>query len=278
MRGKGCAADRACAGALSDRAAVATASDNRKVTIPNTQIPLLGVVARRCYEVRTRGPARSPQALKSLNTLERPVPAEKTSKTALLLGASRGLGLGLVQEYLGRGWRVIATAREDASKLKAVANGADGHLRIENVDIADRKGVAALRQRLAGESLDLLFVVAGISGSVPKPLHEVAAEEAAHVYLVNAYHPIAAAEAFADLMKPMAVFAFMSSRLASIEANNYGSWETYRTSKAALNMGARSFFWRHQDHPVLAVAPGWVRTDMGGPAADFDVPTSCRNV
>jgi len=206
------------------------------------------------------------------------VSADKLLKTALLLGASRGLGLGLAGEYLARGWRVIATARDDSSKLDALAKGADGRLRIEHVDIAEMKGVAALRQKLAGETLDLLFVVAGVSGSVPKPLHEVTVDEAAHVYLVNAYHPIVAAEALADLVKPAGVFAFMSSRLASIASNNYGSWETYRTSKAALNMGVRSFFWRHQAHPVLAVAPGWVRTDMGGSSADFDVETSCRNV
>jgi NAD(P)-dependent dehydrogenase (short-subunit alcohol dehydrogenase family) len=215
---------------------------------------------------------------KSLNRLERPVSAEKINKTALLLGASRGLGLGLAHEYLSRGWRVIATARGNSSKLDALAKGAAGRLRIEQVDIADTKSVAALRHKLSGEALDLLFVVAGISGSVPKPLHEVTADEAAQVYLVNAYYPIVAAEAFADLVKPEGVFAFMSSRLASIASNSYGSWETYRTSKAALNMGVRSFFWRHQEHPVLAVAPGWVRTDMGGASAEFDVETSCRNV
>jgi len=206
------------------------------------------------------------------------VSAEKTNKTALLLGASRGLGLGLAVEYLARGWRVIATARDDSSKLDALAKSADGRLRIEHVDITDPKAVAALRQKLSGETLDLLFVIAGISGSVPKPLHEVTADEAAHVYLVNAYYPIVAAEALADLLKPAAAFAFMTSMLGSIDSNNYGTWETYRTSKAALNMGARSFFWRHQDHPVLSVAPGWVRTDMGGSSATFDVETSCRNV
>ena len=87
-----------------------------------------------------------------------------------------------------------------------------------------------------------------------------------------------AAEALAGLLEPAGTVAFMSSRLGSIELNDYGSWETYRLSKAALNMGARSFFHRHPQHAVLSVAPGWVRTDMGGPSATFDVETSCRNV
>jgi NAD(P)-dependent dehydrogenase (short-subunit alcohol dehydrogenase family) len=200
------------------------------------------------------------------------------SQTVLLLGASRGLGLGLAREYLSRGWRVIATARDNAAQLEALQQGAKDKLRIERVDIADTDGVAQLRATLGGETLDLLFVVAGISGSVPKPLHEVTADEAARVYLVNTYYPIVAAEALVVLLKPAGAVAFMSSRLGSIGLNDYGQWETYRTSKAALNMGARSFFHRHNGHAVLSIAPGWVRTDMGGPSATFDVETSCRNV
>jgi NAD(P)-dependent dehydrogenase (short-subunit alcohol dehydrogenase family) len=200
------------------------------------------------------------------------------SQTALLFGASRGLGLGLAREYLSRGWRVIATARDDASKLEALGKTATNNLRIERVDISDPDGVSAMCKRLAGEKLDLLFLVAGISGSVPKPLHEVSADEAARVYLVNSYYPIVAAQILAPLLEPAGTVAFMSSRLGSIALNDYGQWETYRLSKAALNMGARSFFHRHPGLAVLSVAPGWVRTDMGGPSATFDVETSCRNV
>ena len=173
---------------------------------------------------------------------------------------------------------MIATARSNASGLDALKRSAKGKLRIGRTDIADGDGVATLRAELSDERLDLLFVVAGISGSVPKPLHEVTPDEAARVFLVNAYSPIVAAEAFADLLKPKGTVAFMSSMLGSIADNDYGSWETYRMSKAALNMGARSFFHRHSTHPVLSIAPGWVRTDMGGPSATFDVATSCRNV
>ena len=200
------------------------------------------------------------------------------TQTALLFGASRGLGLGLAHEYLARGWRVIATARDNASELEAIEKGAKGNLRIERIDIADTDGVTSLAGTLKDEKLDLMFLIAGISGSVPKPIHEVSADEAARVYLINAYYPLVAAEALLPLVKPNGTVAFMSSRLGSIELNDYGTWETYRTSKAALNMGARSFFHRHTDHAVLSIAPGWVRTEMGGPSATFDVETSCRNV
>jgi NAD(P)-dependent dehydrogenase (short-subunit alcohol dehydrogenase family) len=199
-------------------------------------------------------------------------------QTVLLLGASRGLGLGLAREYLSRGWRVIATARDNAVQLRALEKIAKANLRIEHVDIADTDGLTNLRKKLTGEKLDLLFVVAGISGSVPKPISEIAADEAARVFLINAYHPLVAAEVLMPLMKPQGAIAFMSSRLGSIALNDYGQWETYRLSKAALNMGARSFFHRHNGHPVLSVSPGWVKTDMGGPSATLDVETSCRGV
>jgi NAD(P)-dependent dehydrogenase (short-subunit alcohol dehydrogenase family) len=125
-----------------------------------------------------------------------------------------------------------------------------------------------------------LFLIAGISGDVAAPLHAVPPEEAAHVYLNNAYHPIACAERFVDLMKADGVIAFMTSFMGSIGLNDLGTWETYRTSKAALDMGARSFFVRHraQVPTVLSVAPGWVRTDMGGADAPLDIETSVRNV
>src|SRR5581483_1097152 len=129
-----------------------------------------------------------------LNRMESTVPDDKNTKTALLFGASRGLGLGLAREYLARGWRVIATARDNAGGLEALKAGPE-RLRIERVDIADTDGLTALATRLEGETLDLLFLVAGISGSVPKPLHAISPDEAARVYLINTYYPIVAAEA-----------------------------------------------------------------------------------
>jgi NAD(P)-dependent dehydrogenase (short-subunit alcohol dehydrogenase family) len=202
-----------------------------------------------------------------------------STRTVLLVGASRGLGLGLAREYLARGWRVIATARANDGALRALDRpGHPGRLVVEHVDIADQATVAALRRRLGAERLDLLFVVAGISGRIEVPMHQVPPEEAAHMFLTNAYFPACAAEAFADLVRPAGTVAFMSSFLASIGSNDSGGWEAYRASKAALNMVARNFAIRHPAFAVLSMSPGWVRTDMGGPDAPLDVETSVRGV
>jgi NAD(P)-dependent dehydrogenase (short-subunit alcohol dehydrogenase family) len=200
--------------------------------------------------------------------------------TILLVGASRGLGLGLAREYLDRGWQVIATARSAAPELQALMAEADGRLVVEQVDIMDDDNVAALRDRLAGRKLDVVFLVAGIGGPVVPPIHEVFAEQAGEVYLTNAYAPVVCAEALAGLVVPGGVVAFMSSMLGSLgRANEFEGMEAYRASKAALNMLARIFARRHGSaFQVLCLAPGWVRTDMGGPNAPLDVVTSVRGL
>ena len=110
------------------------------------------------------------------------------------------------------------------------------------------------------------------------PIHLVSADEAARVYLTNAYYPVCLAEAFVDRMQPNATIAFMSSFLGSITNNATAGWECYRASKAALNMLARNLFLRHPQCSVISISPGWVRTDMGGADAPLDVATSVRGI
>jgi NAD(P)-dependent dehydrogenase (short-subunit alcohol dehydrogenase family) len=196
-----------------------------------------------------------------------------SQKSALIVGASRGLGLGLVETFLARGWRVTATQRTPSPQLAALASDA---LRIETVDIDDDAAVADLHARLGPQAYDLIFVVAGVATQAHDPAHAVPRAVAAQVYLTNAISPIRFAEAFRDRLAPGGSLALMSSILGSVALNESGGWEIYRASKAALNTLARSFAIRHSDTgiSVLLVHPGWVRTDMGGAEADIDVATS----
>jgi NAD(P)-dependent dehydrogenase (short-subunit alcohol dehydrogenase family) len=188
---------------------------------------------------------------------------------ALLVGASRGLGAGLVDAMTARGWRVTATVRDPARAAKTLAEA------VEQVDIDVPEQVAALHARLNGQLFDLVFVVAGVStGNPATPIHQERPEEALRVYRTNALSPIAFAEAFVDRLTPSGMIAFMSSTLGSVTRNTNGGYDAYRASKAALNMLARSFAARHPALGVLIVHPGWVRTDMGGPNAPLDVATS----
>ncbi|RVU21141.1 SDR family NAD(P)-dependent oxidoreductase [Methylobacterium oryzihabitans] len=193
--------------------------------------------------------------------------------SALVVGASRGLGLGLVTTFLDRGWDVTATARGPAPGLDRLDSP---NLRRERVDIDDDAAVAALHDTLAGTRFAVVFVVAGVATDAHRPAPEVERATALKVYETNAISPIRFAETFADRVAPGGLVVLMSSVLGSVGGNESGGWETYRASKAALNTLARSFALRHgdADFGVVLMHPGWVRTDMGGPEADLDVATS----
>jgi NAD(P)-dependent dehydrogenase (short-subunit alcohol dehydrogenase family) len=205
----------------------------------------------------------------------------KPTGTVLIVGASRGLGLGLACEYAKRGWRVIGTVRADKppTRLHALAAGADGRVRVERVDINIPEQVAALRQLLAGETIDLLLVNAGISNGPAETLPLSSLEAFTRIMVTNAWSPLCVVEAFADLVPEDGVIAAMSSGLGSVANNTRAGWELYRASKAALNTMLRSFAVRRGGgRTVLAVTPGWVRTDMGGANAPLDLETSVRGM
>ena len=203
-------------------------------------------------------------------------------RTALIVGASRGIGLGLVKELAGRGWRVIATRRSPASDqgLQAFADSSGGKVRIEALDIEDPAGIDAFAARLSGETLDLLFVNAGIAGPRGKA-GEASREDVARLFVTNTVAPIHVAEALGSQVRDgTGVIAFMSSGLGSIGTSFRFGLDLYSASKAGLNKLARSFTPEVEGRgvTVLSVSPGWVRTDMGGEGAPLSIEESARGV
>jgi NAD(P)-dependent dehydrogenase (short-subunit alcohol dehydrogenase family) len=209
------------------------------------------------------------------------MPDSQSEKRLLLFGASRGLGLAIAQAYLKLGWRVVATARkETGTALHALVDKADGRLEIEIVDIADPAQLAALHKRVGSSRFDLLFVNAGVKNDDRETIADVSTEEFVRVMVTNALSPLRVVEAFQDLVPPTGAIAIMSSGLGSVSNNETGGYEVYRGSKAALNTLMRSFAARHRDDPrtLLLLAPGWVRTEMGGPNARLSVDDSIPNL
>ncbi|MGN6235888.1 SDR family NAD(P)-dependent oxidoreductase [Dyella sp.] len=209
------------------------------------------------------------------------MPPRQSNKKLLLIGASRGLGLALAEVYLKRGWSVVATERDArTSGLRLLAQAHAGRLVIETVDIAHPDQVAALRQRLASERFDMLFVNAGVTTPHHESAAEVSTDEFARVMVTNALSPIRAIEALRDLVVDEGTIGVMSSGRGSVANNEDGKEDVYRASKAALNMFMRSFAARHADdsRTLLLMAPGWVRTDMGGPEARLSIAQSIPNL
>jgi NAD(P)-dependent dehydrogenase (short-subunit alcohol dehydrogenase family) len=199
--------------------------------------------------------------------------------TILLLGASRGLGLGLVREYLGLGWHVVATARDPhkATELTALAEKHAAQVRVEALDVAVAGAGQALAQKLAGTVADVVFVVAGQHSQNGVAIHDVAADAAAAEFVTNAWAPPTVAEALSGVIRPGGTYVFMTSRLGSLTLTS-GAPELYSASKAALNMLGIAFSKRHPEETVVLMHPGWVRTDMGGRNAPLDVPTSAKGM
>jgi NAD(P)-dependent dehydrogenase (short-subunit alcohol dehydrogenase family) len=186
----------------------------------------------------------------------------------LLIGASRGLGFALAEEYLKRGWHVVATERAGTpSKLHDLLRSAQGRLEIETLDVTCPDQVAGLRARLASRKFDMLFVSAGVKNDDWETIADVSTDEFTRVMITNALSPMRVVEALQDLVIPSGTIGIMSSGQGSVANNESGHFEVYRGSKAALNMFMRSFAARHAGDPrtLLLMAPGWVRTDMGGP-------------
>lgn len=203
-------------------------------------------------------------------------------RTALIIGASRGLGWGLARELVRQDWRIVGTVRHAhvPFRLHELQAASRRQVAIEQVDITQSAQLAALRARLADERFDLLFVVAGVSNDIHDSIGQVSTEEFVRVMVTNALSPLRAVETFIDLVTPNGQVAVMSSELGSIADNTDGGWDLYRASKASLNTLMRCLVARRTGdmRTFYVVAPGWVRTDLGGEDAPLDIDTSVRGV
>ncbi|MDR6955418.1 NAD(P)-dependent dehydrogenase (short-subunit alcohol dehydrogenase family) [Ancylobacter sp. 3268] len=202
-----------------------------------------------------------------------PIDPSKATGTVLLVGASRGLGHAMAAEFVARGWTVIGTVRgTDRTPLHDLAQAHPGRVEIEPLDITQPPEIAALRQRLTGRGIDILFVNAGTANAnQDETIAEVTTEEFTRVMVTNALSPMRVVEALQDLVSPAGMIGIMSSGQGSIANNIKGGHEVYRGSKAALNQYMRSYAARHAGEPraLILMAPGWIRTGLGGPDAPF---------
>jgi NAD(P)-dependent dehydrogenase (short-subunit alcohol dehydrogenase family) len=206
------------------------------------------------------------------------MPTPSPDHSLLIIAASRGLGLAMVQEYLSRGWSVVATQRSGArSGLHDLLGTSEGRLEIESVDINHPDQIVALKQRLGSRRFGVLFVNAGVMTSERETtIADISTDEFLQQMTTNALSPMRVVESLQDLVVPTGTIALMSTGAASVANNEQGGLEVYRASKTALNMLMRSYAARHRNEAraLLLMAPGWVRTHMGGPDAPLEISDS----
>ena len=185
--------------------------------------------------------------------------------TALITGAGRGLGKELARQYAADGWKVIGTERAASAKHR--------------LDVTDRAQVAALARTLKGEPIDLLVCNAGITGKKGMSVGSFDYDSWEEVLRVNVLGAAAVAEAFMDNVaaSERKTMAMISSRLGSISESS-GMTLPYSTSKAALNMLVKGLAATQRNITVVALSPGWVRTDMGGESAPLSPEASVNGL
>jgi NAD(P)-dependent dehydrogenase (short-subunit alcohol dehydrogenase family) len=204
--------------------------------------------------------------------------SKSSASSILLVGASRGLGLAMAGEFVKRGWKVVGTVRgETRTNLHDLADQHPDQLTVESVDITDRNQLIALRDRLVPRRFNVLFVNAGTANrNQEETIADVSNDDFVHVMVTNSLSPLRAVEALGELVTDTGLIGVMSSGQGSVANNEKGGYELYRGSKAALNIFMRSYAARHAEgaRSLLLMAPGWIRTALGGPSAPFTSRTS----
>lgn len=191
--------------------------------------------------------------------------------TALILGASRGIGHEFVRQLAGSGWRVIATARDDQSLDALRKEGVEAF----KLDVTKPDSLAGLGWQLDGEKFDLAIYVAGVFGTKDGATTPPTAQDFDKVMHTNVLGAMQAIPLIAPMVEAAnGKFAFISSVMGSIAETESSYGWLYRASKAALNMAVTCAKFDYPKATFAALHPGWVRTDMGGAGASIDVQTS----
>lgn len=206
------------------------------------------------------------------------------TRTVVITGANRGIGLELVKCYLASGdWKIIAACRspEKADALRDLAEKCDGDIQIAQLDIGDGNSIAAFAQQIGDQTVDLLINNAGIIGGDAQSLGEIDYQAWMETLAINTLGPVRVTEALLKNIKQSSngKIVSISSQLGAMQYQTIGRF-AYNSSKAALNRCVTLLAnqLRADKIAVATYHPGWVKTDMGGDAADITPEESANGL
>ena len=199
----------------------------------------------------------------------------------LITGANRGLGLEFARQYAREGWVVHAGCRSVSPGLQALADDSPT-VQLHSLDVTDPSGIHRLAAALEGQPIDVLLNNAGRFGRGGFAGEAVDDQRFGRIDYrdwqltleVNLLGPVRMAEQFVRHVarSEQRKIVTLTSLLGSIELNTTGGLYAYRSSKAGVNAVMKSMALDLAGQGIVAVAlhPGWVRTDMGGPDAPLE--------
>ena len=201
--------------------------------------------------------------------------------TVMVTGANRGIGYEHVAQYARKKWHVIACARqpEKAIELLQLQDKYGANFIIEELEVTNHKQVDDLSQKHSNTTIDILINNAGTGGPEGMPgamdyqkIDNMDYQIWRDILEVNLLAPFKVATSFHKQISisDKKTLIMMSSDLGSVSQNTFGGLYSYRASKSALNIVAKGMSNEWKDIIVVALAPGWCRTYLGGAEAEID--------
>jgi NAD(P)-dependent dehydrogenase (short-subunit alcohol dehydrogenase family) len=201
--------------------------------------------------------------------------------TVMVTGANRGIGYEHVAQYAQKKWKVIACARqpEKAIELLQLQDKYGANFIIEELEVTNHKQVDDLSQKHSTTAIDILINNAGTGGPEGMPgamdyqkIDNMNYQIWRDILEVNLLAPFKVATSFHKQISisDKKTLIMMSSDLGSVSQNTFGGLYSYRASKSGLNIVAKGMSNEWKDIIVVALAPGWCRTYLGGAEAEID--------
>lgn len=190
--------------------------------------------------------------------------------SVLITGANRGIGLEFCKQYLEQGYKVFACCRDvsRAEQLKQLQHEFADNMVIITLDVASETSIQQLQASLSNEPVDIVINNAGIF-SVNNDNDLLNSKSWQPIFQINAIAPYLLTQLLIDnlIRGHQKKVINISSEMGSISLNHTGGHTPYRASKAALNAITKNLAIEVTDKGITLVAihPGWVQTDMGGP-------------
>ena len=205
------------------------------------------------------------------------------TKNVFITGANRGIGLELTRQYLAAGEKVFASARDPSiESLSRLTERYPDNLKIVMLDVTDERNIQTVAGSLESTSIDLLINNAGLFHSKHEDFSSLNPDTWIEEFRVNSIAPFLVTRALKSNLANAnsSVVGMISSKMGSMGDNQSGGSYSYRSSKAALNAVSVSLAndLSDLDISVVALHPGWVQTDMGGPNGLIDVETSATGL